>query len=60
MTTPKEFVEDVRKWSQNQKEEEIMGLQFEHGWILKRVTSYLDKEGKARVCFNFEVRLEDG
>ena len=59
MTTPKEFVEDVRKWNLNRKDEELMGLQFEHGWILKRVTSYLDKEGKARVCFNFEVRLEE-
>jgi len=59
MTTPKEFVEIIKTRSGPMIETEVMGLQFEHGWILKRVTSYLDKEGKARVCFNFEVRLEE-
>jgi hypothetical protein len=55
--TPKEFVEAIRKELETEIGEEIQGFQFEHGWILKRVTSYLDKEGKVRVCFNFEVRL---
>jgi hypothetical protein len=56
--TPKELTEVIQTASADLLDKEVEVLALDKGWVVRRITLYVDKNNKARVCFNFEVKLD--
>ena len=61
MTTTEQLLKQVKKELEPLIDQNLDGTHWEFHddvWRIKRVTAYV-KDDKLRVCFNFEMRLED-
>jgi hypothetical protein len=56
--TPKELAEIIQTAREDLIDKEVEVLDLDKGWIVRRITLYIDKNNKAHVCFNFEVELD--